>query len=176
MVFKVANWLMIAAFLFSVAVQYNDPDPIRWMLVYGLAALACILKLRGRLSWYFPAAVGCGGVRLGGLDCAARHRQNHVWRYVSVIRHDQLRGGRGPRNGRASDCGGLDGCAGACHKAWQNRRDAEALRTRKRTVEVPALVRCNKLRHSCRGISLERLARAIQTAGAAWSSTLAVLK
>ena len=56
MVFKVANWLMIAAFLFSVAVQYNDPDPIRWMLVYGLAALACVLKLRGRLSWYFPAA------------------------------------------------------------------------------------------------------------------------
>ena len=58
MVFKVANWLMIAAFLFSVAVQYNDPDPIRWMLIYGLAALGCILKLRHRLRWYFPAAVG----------------------------------------------------------------------------------------------------------------------
>lgn len=57
MVFKVANWLMIAAFLFSVAVQYNDPDPIRWMLVYGLAALACVLQLRGRLSWYFPAGL-----------------------------------------------------------------------------------------------------------------------
>jgi len=58
MVFKVANCLMIAAFLFSVAVQYNDPDPIRWMLIYGLAALGCILKLRHRLRWYFPAAVG----------------------------------------------------------------------------------------------------------------------
>ena len=58
MVFKVANCLMIAAFLFSVVVQYNDPDPIRWMLIYGLAALACILKLRQRLRWYFPAAVG----------------------------------------------------------------------------------------------------------------------
>ena len=62
MVFKVANWLMIAAFLFSVAVQYNDPDPIRWMLVYGLAALACVLKLRGRLSWYFPAALGAAAL------------------------------------------------------------------------------------------------------------------
>ena len=58
MVFKVANCLMIAAFLFSVAVQYNDPDPIRWMLIYGLVALGCILKLRHRLRWYFPAAVG----------------------------------------------------------------------------------------------------------------------
>ncbi len=130
MVFKVANWLMIAAFLFSVAVQYNDPDPIRWMLVYGLAALACILKLRRPAALVFSGCGRCGGVWLGCLDCTARHRQNHVWRYVSVIRHDQLRGGRGPRNGRASDCGGLDGCAGACHKAWQNRRDAEARRTR----------------------------------------------
>jgi Transmembrane family 220, helix len=53
-----ANWVMLAAFLFSVAVQYNDPDPIRWMLIYGLAALNCFLSLRGRLRWPFPAAVG----------------------------------------------------------------------------------------------------------------------
>ena len=58
MAFKAANWLMLAAFLFSVAVQYNDPDPFRWMLVYGSAALACILHLRRQLRWYFPAAVG----------------------------------------------------------------------------------------------------------------------
>ena len=58
MLLRVANWVMTAAFLFSVAVQYNDPDPIRWMLIYGLAALACILKLRHRLRWYFPAALG----------------------------------------------------------------------------------------------------------------------
>jgi hypothetical protein len=58
MLLRVANWVMTAAFLFSVAVQYNDPDPIRWMLVYGLAALACVLELWGRLIWYFPAALG----------------------------------------------------------------------------------------------------------------------
>jgi transmembrane protein TMEM220 len=58
MLLRVANWVMTAAFMFSVAVQYNDPDPIRWMLIYGLAALACILKLRHRLPRYFPAAVG----------------------------------------------------------------------------------------------------------------------
>lgn len=58
MVFKVVNWAMLAAFIFSVVVQYNDPDPVRWMLIYGLAALACILELRGRLKWYLPAAVG----------------------------------------------------------------------------------------------------------------------
>ena len=58
MLFRVANWVMTAAFLFSVAVQYNDPDPVQWMLIYGLAALACVLRLDGRLRWYLPAAVG----------------------------------------------------------------------------------------------------------------------
>ena len=62
MLFHLANWVMTAAFLFSVAVQYNDPDPIRWMSIYGLAALACILKLRDRLRWQFPAVVGAAAL------------------------------------------------------------------------------------------------------------------
>ncbi|MCG3143114.1 MAG: hypothetical protein HONDAALG_00435 [Gammaproteobacteria bacterium] len=55
---KILNYLMTAAFLFSVVVQYNDPDPARWMLIYGLACAACVLAIRGRLKWIFPAAVG----------------------------------------------------------------------------------------------------------------------
>jgi ABC-type enterochelin transport system permease subunit len=46
---RIANWGMLLLFLFAVAVQYNDPDPIRWMAVYGLAAAACLLALKGRL-------------------------------------------------------------------------------------------------------------------------------
>ena len=37
---------MAVLFLFAVAVQYNDPDPLRWMAIYGLAALACGLVAR----------------------------------------------------------------------------------------------------------------------------------
>ena len=55
---RVANFLMVAAFLFSVVVQYNDPDPIQWMLIYGLAAAACILSLKSRLPWKVPALIG----------------------------------------------------------------------------------------------------------------------
>ena len=55
---KALNSLMTAAFVFSVVVQYNDPDPIRWMLIYGAAAAACILSLRGKLRWTVPAAIG----------------------------------------------------------------------------------------------------------------------
>src|SRR5262249_42250242 len=55
---KALNYVMAACFLFSVVVQYNDPDPIVWMLIYGLAGLACALAIAGRLNWIFPAAIG----------------------------------------------------------------------------------------------------------------------
>ncbi|MGE0131126.1 MAG: transmembrane 220 family protein [Blastocatellales bacterium] len=55
---KILNYVMAAAFLFSVIVQYNDPDPARWILIYGLACAACALAITGRLNWIFPAAIG----------------------------------------------------------------------------------------------------------------------
>jgi hypothetical protein len=55
---KILNYVMAAAFLFSVIVQFNDPDPWLWMLIYGLAGAACVLAIGNRGSWIFPAAVG----------------------------------------------------------------------------------------------------------------------
>jgi len=49
---------MALVFLLCLAVQYNDPDPLRWITIYGLALAACLLFLTGRLRWPFPAAVG----------------------------------------------------------------------------------------------------------------------
>lgn len=45
-------------FLLAVVAQYNDPDPLRWMAIYGAAALACLLALRRRLPRWLPALVG----------------------------------------------------------------------------------------------------------------------
>lgn len=55
---SILNYVMLAAFVLSVAVQYNDPDPLVWMLVYGAAAAACLLFALRRLPWAVPAAVG----------------------------------------------------------------------------------------------------------------------
>jgi transmembrane protein TMEM220 len=55
---KVADALLLLMFVFSVAVQVNDPDPIRWMAIYGAAALACLLSLMGRLPWWFAVLTG----------------------------------------------------------------------------------------------------------------------
>lgn len=49
---------MLLMFAFSVVVQVNDPDPVRWMLLYGAAALACLFAFRRGLRWWFPAVVG----------------------------------------------------------------------------------------------------------------------
>jgi hypothetical protein len=55
---KVLNGVMSVLFLVAVAVQHNDPDPIRWMAIYGLAGLACALALAGRLPRVVPVLVG----------------------------------------------------------------------------------------------------------------------
>jgi hypothetical protein len=55
---KLLSGAMAILFLFACAVQYNDPDPLQWMTIYGLAALACGLWLGRRLPRWMPAVVG----------------------------------------------------------------------------------------------------------------------
>jgi uncharacterized membrane protein YesL len=46
---KTSRWFMVSSvvmgllFLVSLALQYNDPDPIQWMLIYGAAATVSFL-------------------------------------------------------------------------------------------------------------------------------------
>jgi hypothetical protein len=50
--------IMGVLFLFAVAVQYNDPDPAKWIAIYAAAALACALALLGRLPRWLPVLIG----------------------------------------------------------------------------------------------------------------------
>jgi len=54
---RAVNAVMAAAFLLSVAVQVNDPDPLRWMAIYGSAAALCIAWERRWGSRWLPAAL-----------------------------------------------------------------------------------------------------------------------
>lgn len=60
----ILNYLMLIAFLLSVIVQYNDPDPILWMVIYGIATVICLLAALGRLNWGIPAVMALA--TLGG--------------------------------------------------------------------------------------------------------------
>ena len=48
---------MALLFLFGAAVQLNDPDPLRWMLIYLAAAVACAFAAARRLSRLLPIII-----------------------------------------------------------------------------------------------------------------------
>ena len=48
---------MFLAFVFSVIVQFNDPDPYTWAAIYGAAAIVCVLELRRRTHPLVPAGI-----------------------------------------------------------------------------------------------------------------------
>jgi len=54
---RVVSALMALLFVFGVVVQINDPDPARWIIVYALAAIACLLAVRDRLPRWLPILV-----------------------------------------------------------------------------------------------------------------------
>jgi len=37
------NWIMVSLFIVFAAIQWNDPDPLKWMCLYGAMAIFIIL-------------------------------------------------------------------------------------------------------------------------------------
>ncbi|TGN08518.1 transmembrane 220 family protein [Leptospira ilyithenensis] len=52
--YKIINVVFALLFFTSAALQYNDPDPIHWIFIYGLAAVLCSLAVAGK---FFPPLV-----------------------------------------------------------------------------------------------------------------------
>ncbi|WP_051205496.1 transmembrane 220 family protein [Salinimicrobium xinjiangense] len=45
---KLLNAFFVVIFTISAVIQYNDPDPLLWMAIYGYGALVCLLALLGK--------------------------------------------------------------------------------------------------------------------------------
>ena len=72
---RAANAVIAALFALAAAVQWNDPDPARWMAVYGAACASSLMAARGRpphpaaaatlagiaITWAVAIGVGVGG-------------------------------------------------------------------------------------------------------------------
>ncbi len=50
---KIACWILAFVFSLFAAVQYNDPDPVGWILLYGAVAVHFAMAARGNM--YRPA-------------------------------------------------------------------------------------------------------------------------
>ena len=55
-VWTAANWVMAVLFVFSAVVNLNDPDPLRWIALYGFAALVAGFEARRGAPWPVAAA------------------------------------------------------------------------------------------------------------------------
>ena len=59
---------MAALFLFAALLQYNDPDPVRWMAIYAAAMLVSgYAATRGSVPWTAPVVVALIAL-IWGLD------------------------------------------------------------------------------------------------------------
>jgi hypothetical protein len=58
MFLRAANGLFALMYLFSAAVQYNDPDPLRWMAMYLAGAATCVAWELRKMPRVVPIAVG----------------------------------------------------------------------------------------------------------------------
>ena len=57
---RIVHLFMLALFVAWAAFQWNDPDGLVWVAVYGIAAIECLLFLMGR----FPKSLGVAYVIL----------------------------------------------------------------------------------------------------------------
>src|SRR5215216_1928403 len=84
---KAINVFFIALFVFSAALQYNDPDPYVWIPVYLYAAVLCWLAFKGK---FYPKLMLIGvavyalyGIYLfferdGVVDWVTRHHAENI--------------------------------------------------------------------------------------------------
>ncbi len=60
--FKFLGGVFAILFLSSAVLQYNDPDPLLWIAIYGIATLVTLGFLFNKVSYMVPALVGLLGV------------------------------------------------------------------------------------------------------------------
>lgn len=55
---RVLSAVFAILFFLCAAIQYNDPDPLQWMAIYGAAAvISTVVAIQGRIAWFWPAFV-----------------------------------------------------------------------------------------------------------------------
>jgi len=57
--FRIANVVMLPLLILSILVQYNDPDGIVWMLIYGYSVVVTVPAIFGvYTAWAIPGTLG----------------------------------------------------------------------------------------------------------------------
>jgi len=87
MILRVASAVMGVLFLVCVALQYNDPDPLQWMAIYGAGALVSLAHARrGRVHPALPIVVAVAAV-VWGLYIATHIHGAFEWHHLAESMH-----------------------------------------------------------------------------------------
>lgn len=132
--FGAANWAMYVAFLLSILVQYNDPDPFEWMGIYSVAALVSVLFAARRLRASFAFVVALVAFGWGLLLTAAAVNSPQPISFAAVF------GSVGMMNERvelAREAGGLGIVAAWCSVLLWRLRLHRRLRQERETGRYP---------------------------------------
>ena len=87
MIFRTVNAVMAVLFFVSVALQYNDPDPVQWMAIYGAAGLLAAWAAWGRrMSVGAPLLVAA--IAIAWAAFIATHLHGHfAWHHLVESMH-----------------------------------------------------------------------------------------
>jgi len=80
------NLAFALLFLVSVGLQYNDPDPLRWMAIYGAGAITTVAALHVRGGWWAALAVTVAAAVWGAVlwsDVIGDVAFSDLWRKMS---------------------------------------------------------------------------------------------
>ena len=84
---RIASGLMAVLFFICVALQYNDPDPVQWMAIYGAAAIVSTLHAwRGRVLVALPVFVAVAAVVWGAYIATHIHGP-FQWHHLAETMH-----------------------------------------------------------------------------------------
>ncbi|HTL36264.1 MAG TPA: transmembrane 220 family protein, partial [Kofleriaceae bacterium] len=75
-------WVMAVLFMVCVGLQENDPDPVRWMALYGAAGIACAVLPARR---YVAIAAGVIGLVAAAWGAYLAHQVIHVLSFSDLF-------------------------------------------------------------------------------------------
>ncbi|VXB03269.1 transmembrane 220 family protein [Maribacter litoralis] len=56
--FKIIGYVFTVLFAVGAVLQYNDPDSLHWIIVYGVAALISLLFTLNKIRYIIPLVLG----------------------------------------------------------------------------------------------------------------------
>ena len=58
LLFKIIGYVFTVLFAVGAVLQYNDPDSLHWIIIYGVAALISLLFALNKIRYIIPLVLG----------------------------------------------------------------------------------------------------------------------